>query len=330
LHVAGNYYSDGLAIGNLTLGGRKRGRFHESFTFRVQEPPPAPLPLTVGQEQVTAFEWTRLAVPIPPMLPSLNQIGFDYMDWIVGPVAMTPPDARQDGQMILWAIGGRRDDDGILMADPKSDFTLPLNGVYRDDAFILTNRRFTMAITGIPIPFNVFQLRGRMGTDLEVKPGATAYSDAQVLAVPTFGPYMVMAGLANNWWEKLLTVGTYVTRPYDARGDANRRPDGVRVDALTYRAPTRTQDGQVIARFELAPGAAYPLAAHRPGILLVDVERTEAVTLDYHANLRSQADAAGNLSQVALNIPADTLLPPMLKAIVILDVFPFYEKMLTG
>ena len=37
---------------------------------------------------MTTFEWTRLAVPIPTMLPSLNQIGFDYMNWIVGVVAM--------------------------------------------------------------------------------------------------------------------------------------------------------------------------------------------------------------------------------------------------
>jgi len=289
------------------------------------------LPLSIGQEQVTAFEWTRLAVPIPPMLPSLNQIGFDYMDWIVGTVAMTPPGAQENGKVILWAIGGRRDADGILVADPASDpLALPLNGVYRDDAFILTNQRFTMAITGIPIPFNVFQLRGRMGADLRVKPGATAYSDAQVMAVPTFGPYMVIAGLANNWWEKLLTVGTYVTRPYDARGSANRRPDGIHVDALTCHAPSGGQDGQVVAQFSLAPDAAYPLAAHRPGILLVDVDRTEAVTLDYHANLSSQADAGGNLSQVTLNIPAGTALPPALKAIVLLDVFPVYEQKLTG
>ena len=36
-----------------------------------------------------AFEWTRLAAPLPPMLPSLNQIGFDYLDWIVGTVDLS-------------------------------------------------------------------------------------------------------------------------------------------------------------------------------------------------------------------------------------------------
>ena len=117
---------------------------------------------TVGVVILAASEWTRLAVAMPPMLPSLNQIGFDYMDWIVGVVEEGEPDASGDGRCILWAIGGRRDENGMLVADPESDFALPLSGIYRGDAFVLTNRRFTMEVTGIPIPFNLFQLRGQL------------------------------------------------------------------------------------------------------------------------------------------------------------------------
>jgi len=64
-----------LAPRNLTLGGRRQGRFASSITFRAprRSEPPA---LTVRPDAVSAFEWTRLALPIPPMMPSLNQIGF--------------------------------------------------------------------------------------------------------------------------------------------------------------------------------------------------------------------------------------------------------------
>ena len=86
------------------------------------------------------------------MLPSLNQIGFDYMDWLMGPVVMTPADANGQRKAILWAIGAKQNEAGQLVADPGSDF-------------VLTNQNFPMAITGIRILFNLFEIRGRLRTD---------------------------------------------------------------------------------------------------------------------------------------------------------------------
>ncbi len=37
------------------------------------------LPSSIGMNQVSALVWTRLAAPIPSMLSSLNQIGFDWI-----------------------------------------------------------------------------------------------------------------------------------------------------------------------------------------------------------------------------------------------------------
>lgn len=328
IQVEGNYYAGGLHLGNLTLGRRKRGRFQDSFTFHTNKSATDQTPFAISQDEVTAIEWTRLAVPIPPMLPSLNQIGFDYIDWIMGTAALGKPDEKGLGKLILWAIGGRVDENGVLVADPSSDFTLPLGGAYRGNAFILTNQNFTMQITGIPIPFNTFQIRGELETDLCAKPGAASYAETKVLSIPTFGPYMVIGGLANNWWEKLLALGTFITRPY--AGPANRRPQGVQVASLQYIPPTRSQDGRVLASFEIAAETAYPLKQHRPAILLVDSANVKAVSLDYHRNLIATADDAGNLSTIALTIPAGTRLPGKLNVIVILDVFPMYEQEISG
>ncbi|MBN2503703.1 MAG: PQQ-like beta-propeller repeat protein [Anaerolineales bacterium] len=326
LSVAGNTYTGGLHIGNLTVGGRKAGRFSEQFTFKVEQPELTQPPLAVSEEKVSAFEWTRLAVPIPPMLPSLNQIGFDYMDWIVGAVAVTEPDADRRGKLILWVIGGKHDADGMLVADPDSDFTLAFNGVYQDDAFIFTNRDFNLAVTGIPIPFNIFQLRGRFREDLSVRPGASAYADTQVLSIPTFGPLMIVAGLANRVWRKLLAMATFITRPYPENGPANQRPRGVQVEQVDFARPIGGRDGEVVAKITLEAGASYPIDAHRGAILLVDVAKNEAVYLDYHKRLNVGSDAQGNLSEIRLTIPGDTRLPEKLKAFVILDVFPLLAK----
>jgi hypothetical protein len=256
------------------------------------------------------------------MLPSLNQIGFDYMDWIAGPVLIGEPGEQGQGKLILWAIGGRPDGDGVLVADPESDFALPLSGVYKGNRFVLSNRSFKMAVTGIPIPFRLFQIRGQLAPDLRVLPGATAYADAKVLAIPTFGPLLVLAGLANSWWQKLLPFGTYVTRPYPAAGPADKRPGAIVVTGIEYTAPTRRRDGQVVATCRVEPGADYRLDQHRPAILLIDTNASEAVYLDYQGSLTSTADAVGNLSTVSLTIPAGTTLPDPLAAVVMLDVFP--------
>ena len=66
--------------------------------------------MTIGTDQVTGLELTRLAAPIPSMLPSLNQIGFDYMDWLMGPVVMTPADANGQRKAIQWAIGAKQNE----------------------------------------------------------------------------------------------------------------------------------------------------------------------------------------------------------------------------
>jgi hypothetical protein len=255
------------------------------------------------------------------MLTSLNQIGFDDLDWLMGPVLIGKTDDQGIGRLILWAIGGMRDPQGHLIPDPQSNFILPLSGYHRGDAFILENRNFEMSITGIPIPFNLFQIRGQLNGDLRVGSCASVFAETKVLGIPTFGPLLVLAGLASNGWRKLLAFGTFLTRrcsnPY-----ANTRPKGISVTKFEYQIPTQQQAGWVTAKFTLEDDVTYPLTEHRPAILLVDHERIEALSLNYYQNLEVEPDRSGHTCTVRLTIPEGTNLPPSLSAVVIIDVFP--------
>jgi outer membrane protein assembly factor BamB len=328
LRARGSYHQGGLRLGNLKIGGRTAGRFDQTLHFTVETPALPKFPLAIDVDRATALELTRMAVPIPPMLTSLNQIGFDYMHWLMGPVAIKPPAPDRDGQLVLWAVGARRDAEGRLVVDPDTDFRLPLSGPIREDAFILANRNFKMAITGIPIPFNLFQIRGRLGADRRVLPGATATAETQVLSIPTFGLPMVIAGLANRIWQKLVAMATFITAPYDDAGPACRRPAGVTIDAVSFQPPGTRRDGLASAQVRVADGHAYPARAHLSAILLLDREGTDVVTLDYHNNLSQTADAQGNLRRIDLRVPRGTRLPATLTAVVLLDVFPVYEARL--
>jgi hypothetical protein len=322
LKAKGKYYTGGLRIGNMTLGGWESGSFNGEFAFQV-ESSGASLPLSVDATKSTAFEWTRLAAPIPPMLPSLNQIGFDYIEWIVAPVMITPPKADRPGKFVLWAIGAKRAADGSLVPDPASDFTLPLNGTYQGADFVAVDQKFPMPITGINIPFNLFELRGTLNADgTTAHPAAFASTDT--LSIPTFGPYLVIAGLANNWYKDMLVAGTYVTRPYD--GFANHAPAGINVGGVTFKAATQGAAGAVTAAFALDPGARYAAADHRAGVLLIDPATGQAIYMDYKANLATQADSVGNLQSVTLTLPAKMELPAQVQAVVLLDVFPVYQE----
>ena len=329
LFFGGAYLTGGLRIGNLVIGGVRSGTFSDYMEVRTEDSAAPRIPLVVSPEEVTALEWRRLAAPLPPMLPSLNQIGFDSYHWILGTMDVTEPDAGGEGRFLMWAIGGRFNDEGILVADPATDFTFPLNGEYRKDFFILSNERLTLSITDVDLPFKIFELRGQLGADLAVKPGASAYAEAGCLSIPTFGPLMALAGLCNNVAEKLVAVGTYITRQYDVLGPANKRPDGISVKSLAYTPPTGAGDGSVVAVLQGEEGAPYPRSEHVGAILLVDTQELKAVSLGYHENLTSSADPLGNLSEIVLKVPAGTVIPPQLKAVVILDAFPLYQQVLS-
>ncbi|MFO7683132.1 MAG: PQQ-binding-like beta-propeller repeat protein [Chloroflexota bacterium] len=291
LSVDGAYYTGGVSLGNLQLGGSQSGTFSDSFAFRTTAPGLPQPALAVGEEAVSAFEWTRLAAPIPPMLPSLNQIGFDYMDWIMGVVDISEPDDSGQGQFLLWVIGAKVDENGALVADPESDFMLPLNGVYQGNAVILQNENIVMPVTGIPIPFNLMEMRATLGADLTAEPGAALYADTEALSIPTFGPYLVVGGLANNVYEKLLVSGTFVTRPYPDNGPANSRPAGVSLTDLAYTPPTNRDAGTVTAT--LTAAEPYPWEGRRLALLLVDGDANTPVFLDYLAG-----------TETAVSVPA--------------------------
>jgi hypothetical protein len=329
IHIEGNLYEGGFHIGNLTWGGRRTGRLEDTIEFRTAGFGATDPPFENTEETVSALEWTRLALPIPTMLPSLNQIGFDYLDWIIGTVETTPPVGDEPGKVILWAIGAKRDEAGHLVADPESDFMLPLAGSCQGDTFLVANRNVTIKVTGIPIPLNLLQLRGQLDHDLRVKPGATVYADARIRSIPTFGPLMVLAGLATNGWEKLVAVGTFVTRPF-TDGAANRRPAGISVDRVHFEAPSRRHPGKVMVVLESEQGPSRSLAGRRLGLLLVDSVTRDPVDLDYHAGVRASTKIGSNAATISLNIPAGTQLPSQTEAIVMVDVFPLSRHRLGG
>jgi outer membrane protein assembly factor BamB len=307
------------------------GSFDGTLTFRTtRRSPGAKLPLTVGRRSVAALELSRLALPLPSLLPSVNQIGFDSYDLIAGTIAKTKPGPDGVGRILLWVVAARRNANGVSEADPSGNFAFPLAGSYRGDLVMLNASQVNLQFSFGPVPIRSLDFRGQLGADGRFAPGASVYGQVSCGSVPNYAAYLYVAGVCNPD-DTLASYGTFLSDRYDDQGDANRRPAGVRAGALTLRAATGVADGEAVARLELDRGARYRAAKHLGSILLVDAATGAPVSLDYRALTTQVPDDRGNLREIHLTIPAGTSLPERIRTYLIADVFPLaVEEIISG
>jgi outer membrane protein assembly factor BamB len=277
------------------------------------------LPLRVGPKRTTAFSISRLAIPLPPLLPSVNQIGFDSYDMIAGTLARTKPMGHRAGRVLLWVIGARRDRHGLLQPDPSGNFQFPLSGVYRRDTLALSSADLNLQFSFGAVPLRLFDIRGQIAPDLAMRPGTGLYSETTCSDVPNYSAQLRVAGVCNAQ-DTLAAGGTLLTHRYGDRG-ATRKPKGVGLSSLTLIRPDPGSPGSVVATLKLGRKARYPAARHVGSIVLVG-PGGEVVPLDYRGQTSAAADSRGNLRQIRLALPPGTSLPSALRAYVILDVFP--------
>jgi outer membrane protein assembly factor BamB len=292
LHIEGGWSGDGQS-----------GTVDDTIRFRTARVARRGAPLRRGD----AFRLSRLAVPLPPILPSLNQIGFDSYDMVVGALDVS------EGNVLLWAVSTKGN-----LADRRGAFAFPLQGRYRDDSLLLSQRGLSLTFSFGDVPLRRFDLRMQMGAGRKAR-GASLTAEVFCPEVPVYGPALVAIGLCNS--DAILpSSGSFITGPY--RGPANARPKGVRLQSLELRRPTPTAAGLATATL-----AGAPLRAdrHAAAILLTDADAGSVVALDYRKAISLRL-RRGAIREVRLRIPAGTDLPGRIRAYVITDAFPLAER----
>jgi hypothetical protein len=313
LRVAGAYTDNGARMGNFDPAGRAAGQFSDTITVHTTAPAPR-LPLSVSPNRVAAITVSRLAVPMPAFLPSVNQIGFDSYDWIVSTIA------RTRSRVLLWVIGAFKDARGVERVDPHSAFGFPLAGRYRGRSLILSSPNVPLEFSFGVVPLRRFEMRGDLGSTLSFSPGASLYSETVCATVPNYGPELVFTGICNPSGV-LAASGTFMSTAY--RGEAAVRPAGVRVGSI------RLDRGGAVAATLTGPGR--PSAArHVAGVLLTDAGTGVPVSTDYRSQTSVATDAHDSISSVRLELPPGLPLPARIRAYVILDAFPIGSRVIDG
>lgn len=312
VRVAGAYTDNGVTMGNFNPAGAVAGHFNQTITVTTAGLARASvLPLRVGSTRVSAMTLTRLAVPMPAFLPSVNQIGFDQYDWIASTIA------RTRSRALLWVIGGARDARGRTIVDPTSPFGFPVAGQYDRGAVSLSSPSVPLTFSFGVVPLREFTIRGTLGSDLRFRPGVSTYTETVCSQVPHYGAELKFTGICNPS-DVLPASGTLIAAPYS--GTAAARPSGVRAGAIRLVRSTASSAGSASATLS---GSALPSARrHVAAILVTDASSLAPVALDYRALSHESVDRFGRITGVRLTLPAGTALPSRLRAYVIVDGFP--------
>lgn len=309
--VSGVTTTGGPRIGNVDLGPGDVSAFSGSFTARTGDDGTAWDP-QITDQQVSGLSLSRLAVPLPPMLTSVNQIGFDFYDWIGGPVR------TDEDSTVVWFVGAKRTQDGSIVSDPGALFAFPVFGEQRGGTFSWSAAQVNLWFTFGPVPLRRFDLRGTFDSSGTVEPDAQFLAEAVCADTPGYGPRLPATGMCDT--QGVITAaGTYLGKSIDS--PAVRRVPGLRVGDIDWDRPPGTE-GSVSAEIDLSPDTHYSKDDHFVSVLLIDADTGEPVPLDYYSDTTMTTDASGDITGTSVRIGADVVLPTKVEAIVMTDAFP--------
>jgi len=294
----------GARLGNVELGPGDLEPFRGSFEVRTGDDGVAWDP-QVNVDDTSGLSLSRLAVPLPPMLTSVNQIGFDFYDWIGGAV-QTSRDAT-----VVWFVGAQRDRDGRIVADPGSRFAFPVAGRQRGGTFLFNASGVNLWFTFGPVPLQRFDLRGTFDAQGQVRPDAQFLAESVCADIPGYGSQIPATGMCDT--QGVITAaGTFLGA--QTQSPALRRVPGMQVGEITY---TPGSPATLTATIDVP--VPYTTDDHFVSILLID-DLGRPVPLDYYRATRIQTDGANQITGVT--VTADQPLPASFRAVVMTDAFP--------
>ncbi|MFN8640212.1 MAG: PQQ-binding-like beta-propeller repeat protein [Candidatus Binatia bacterium] len=280
--LRGTYDVEPERAGLRFRGGRAGGRFDQPFAFDVRPRGGAAPPLAIrpGQPE-PAWELYRLAAPLPSILPSYNQIGFDSIHYLIGLV-------RGDGAHgVAWAIAGRPGAaGGATVPDPAARVRFPLVVDWDGGLLTMANEAgFTIAFNGWPMPFQLFRVAARIDAQGRALASAAINSRAVCGAIDFYGAFLQELGYCHPRTDTLEVFGGAELRPWAA-------PLPPAVGAVRFAADLHAVSAELVA-------PSVPAEQHVVSLLLLDHDG-RPLPLDYSGATQVEAGADGLVRRVSI------------------------------
>ena len=283
------------------------GEFDQTFTFDIQPRTSTAFPFEVPSapgESSGIVELYRIAAPLPTILPSYNQIGFDSIHYVIGLVS------QEGDEVVAWGVGGTLDENGDTIVNPSSEVRFPL--VFRWDDGLLTminEEGFTIEFNGFPLPFRFF----RVATTLDADGNAlhSPWLNAKTICdeITFYGTFLDALGFCNLETGLLDAVGGAEFRAF---GDGvQSAPSGIGTVAFSLDANVVTAT---------ITGTTLQSEAHNFGVLALDADSGVPVGLNY-TERTDHSPTAGTVETVTLDL-TDADVPTSLRVYLMVDAYP--------
>ena len=302
IHVTATYLVDPMRDGLAFSGGTPGGSIDQTFTFSLA-PAGTSYALTAPggtSDASTALEMYRLAAPLPTILPSYNQIGFDSLHYLIG---MVEPG-------VAWVVGGTLDAAGDTIVDPT---TQGLFAVEVDDTsgqLTLTNDAgFSLVAMGATLTFERFRVSARLDATGASPSSPALVVSTQCMDIQLYGPFLSQLGLCNPDTGALLVSGGLLVRPW--QGGVVHAPAGV--GSVSFAVTPTT----VVATLT---GSSIKTSDHALGVLLVDAATGVPLSLGYGLATTRTSNADGTAATVTVTVPAGTA--GAFRAYLMVDTYP--------
>lgn len=283
-------------------------------SIEVDVAPVGPLvPFVVGAESTTALVLRRLSVALPSFAPSVNQIGFDSYDWLVGAIAVVPESTRT-GRVALYVHGARRERSGDWSVDRDSAFAFALVGAYDGAAVAVGARGVDLPFSFGDVPSDLLEFRFQFDDELVARPGASLYGETVCADIPFYGELIEQYTRLADTEGRMTTSGTFLTSGLDPDSPPARRPIGLDVVDVTLVRPTKDSPGSVEVALSGPVGAnVFSLVLLDPGL----AAQARALSLKPAASEPTDRD-----DQLTFSIPAGAVLAHPVVAVVVAGVYP--------
>jgi outer membrane protein assembly factor BamB len=306
VQLAGRYLVDPVRTGLRMEGGTPGGQFDTRFDLGLGAPgasPPFVVPTAVG-EAGSAFELYRLAAPLPSILPSYNQIGFDSMSFVGGFVEGTPERA------IAWIVGGTHAADGATVVDPATRSMFPVQVTASGGLVTMENRgAFALEALALRITFDRFLWSTRLDATGAAAVTPTVHVSTPCEGIAFYGAFLRRLGFCNATTDRLTVTAATLYRRW---GDGGLARPATGVGEVAFRR----EPARVVATIT---GSALVASQHAVGLLLVDAATGAPVLTGYGIDTRVIADGAGVISEVRLDT-AGRALPASMRVYLMVDV----------
>jgi hypothetical protein len=280
-------YLVGLERSGLRLsGGHAGGSVDAKFTTTVRASTPGAL------DAGAAYEVTRLSLPLPTVMPSYNQIGFDQMHYLLGTVESPTPTAPG----LAWMIGAKVPAAGAAsVVDPASQAIFPMAVQVAGDVATMTAASgLEVHVMSFTLPFQSFRLATSFLPGGESGGTAEIAGSAVCAQVPTYGQFLEQLGLCNPQTDVIRVLGA---------ANVARRTDLAAPPAagtVTFAKTTDPKTGAVTAVVANLTGSAVRPDAQLAGILVVDPSTGAPLSLPYGTGTTRASAPDGTLASVTL------------------------------